>query len=96
MLIVNAEFLFVCYLSFLKNDEGYLFECYLLFLKTDGEYLMVLWWDNHSGSAKPFSRRSHCPSSTNTDNMERVTKNIAQDTRDLLHPAVFVEVEVLL
>ena len=96
MLIVNAEFLFVCYLSFLKNDEGYLFECYLLFLKTDGEYLMVLWWDNHSGSAKPFSRRSHCPSSTNTDNMERVTKNIAQDTRHLLYLAVFVEVEVLL
>ena len=82
--------------TFLKNDEEYLFECYLLFLKTDGEYLMVLWWDNHSGSAKPFSRRSHCPSSTNTDNMERVTKNIAQDTRDLLHLAVFVEVEVLL
>ena len=57
-----------------------MFECYLLFLKTDGEYLMVLWWDNHSGSAKPFSRRSHCPSSTNTDNMERVGTNIAQNT----------------
>ena len=46
-----------------------------IFEKTNGEHLMVLWWDNHSEAAKLFSRRSHCPSTANTNTIVNTKKD---------------------